>query len=315
MAALTSPRAARFTEVHRTKPFRMEGHRLARFSLSGRAWRARAERIFSLAPREPLMGQPRRFLPMAIVPRGCPTLLHPSSFTVRPIRSFRWREEDTGGGHSRAEPLVIEGMGHDVPRDTWPQIIPAISKLTAGALAAFGSSASAPALPGVGAPPFPPATAASRRCCRDPLGPGGCRGAVNSLRRARGHPQSDTWPFPGGTSKLESRLRGRDSRDGGRGRASSNPAQHASWAPALLQPRPGLAWDMAICPSFLRPQRRFRSRGPTSVVGAHWAPLAPMFSGENRTTLRYYTGSFRAGTSGAGWWGAHLTVCSGRSSP
>ena len=41
--------------------------------------------------------------------------------------------EATAAAIPGAELLVIEGMGHDVPRDTWPQIIPAISKLTAGA--------------------------------------------------------------------------------------------------------------------------------------------------------------------------------------
>lgn len=41
--------------------------------------------------------------------------------------------EATAAAIPGAELLVIEGMGHDVPRDTWPQVVPAISKLTAGA--------------------------------------------------------------------------------------------------------------------------------------------------------------------------------------
>ena len=51
------------------------------------------------------------------------------------------------------------------------------------------------------------------------------------------------------------------------------------------------------------------------VAGVHWAPLAPMFSGENRTTLRYEHGEFPGWDIGGGVVWVSPTACSGRSSP
>jgi pimeloyl-ACP methyl ester carboxylesterase len=39
--------------------------------------------------------------------------------------------EATAAAIPGAELLVIEGMGHDLPRDAWPQMVEAISGLTA----------------------------------------------------------------------------------------------------------------------------------------------------------------------------------------
>jgi pimeloyl-ACP methyl ester carboxylesterase len=39
--------------------------------------------------------------------------------------------EATAAAIPGAELLVIEGMGHDLPRDAWPQMVSAISGLTA----------------------------------------------------------------------------------------------------------------------------------------------------------------------------------------
>ena len=98
--------------------------------------RARAERIFhrGLSP----AGTARQMA--AIVAHGdrtpglrgltLPTLvIHGAADPLVPLTGG----EATAAAIPGAELLVIEGMGHDVPRDTWPQIIPAISKLTAGA--------------------------------------------------------------------------------------------------------------------------------------------------------------------------------------
>ena len=65
--------------------------------------------------------------------------------------------------------------------------------------------------------------------------------------------------------------------------------------------------DMAIYPFVFEASEALPVPRPNyEVAGVHWAPLAPMFSGENRTTLRYQHGEFPGWDIGAGWCGAHL---------
>jgi pimeloyl-ACP methyl ester carboxylesterase len=37
---------------------------------------------------------------------------------------------DTHACIANSEPMLIEGMAHDLPKEAWPQIVEAISKLT-----------------------------------------------------------------------------------------------------------------------------------------------------------------------------------------
>ena len=175
-------------------------------------------------------------------------------------------EEKRDGGSIRAELLVIEGMGHDVPEIPGRRLFPLSANSPQGLVKPLDLQRVRQLLPGVGAPLLPPRRRlpASRVAAVIRSGPEGAE--VLLIRRAPSARRSLVGTH--GLSRGAHRSwrvasRGRDSRDGGRGRASSNPAQHASWAPASGPcGRPGLgAGIWRFTPSFLRPQRRFGPRG------------------------------------------------------
>ena len=125
------------------------------------------------------------------------------------------------------------------------------------------------------------------------------------IRRAEreGDPWSGHMAFPGGhieagESPLEAAIRETEEEVG------LSLTRHSTLLgplpPAHAQAR-ARRMDMAIYPFVFEASEALPVPRPNyEVAGVHWAPLAPMFSGENRTTLRYEHGEFPGWDIGGG---------------
>ena len=157
---------------------------------------------------------------------------------------------------------------------------------------------------GLAPPPAPPATA-RRAAVAAVLRPGPLGAEVLLIRRAEreGDPWSGHMAFPGGhieagESPLEAAVRETQEEVG------LSLAEHSTLLgalpPAHAQARARRV-DMAIYPFVFEAAEALPAPAPNhEVAGVHWAPLAPMFSGENRTTLRYEHGEFPGWDIGGG---------------